>query len=906
MNKAKISAILLALLMTATALAALPPTAATPADDGSVGPMDDPRPEVNITWLRADGVGTIGSTALYIQDGDLDIFMEAFPATGANWDPSTITDAELIIVEDHNHVTHYDADTVAEVQKNTGAIVVGNSPVATAMRNRGVPNNKIVDLSPSLGGTQSATNVAGCNITAIGMVHTLATSVQVTTFYVELPSGIKFFHGCDASGSSYASYIQNRALLDDLDFMALDFEHNMNTVWDEKNPNLLIETHTFSAAGEGYYYDDDPSSSARTRMDHNDTYTYRPPLPNVAPVLSLGSASPTDVTEDEEVTFKVFYTDVNDDSPTTKSVSIKEAQGTPTQHDLTEVASGTSWIDGKFLQYKTKLSPGNYTYRFTANDGEFDATGDIDWHLGTINVSPRNQVPQLSSADHSPSDGDTNQVFRFDVMYMDADNDEAVSAKVFIDGTANDMLTDTTSGPWNDWVTFYYETTLDVGVNHRYYFLFSDGEDQIRLPLASTSPNWFPGPEVTSPNYAPSLTADRFTPLSGTRDTEFTFFVTYTDGENNRPMTSYLYLDGTPYVMTPDGNDWSSGVTHTYSLRMEMGSHEYYFTFSDGTHDVRLPETGVLAGPDVINRVPTAVISAPADGVRYEPDDYVSFRSAGTDDPDGDQLDFSWLSDLDGLLGSTASIDVILSEGEHEITLFVEDPYEGSHQTKIVVLVKAKVPHIVILGIETDNDRPIEGDQVRVNVLLSNDGEAKATGRLVFIYIDGVEMMMDTVTVDIDGSRTVTYNWLALPGEHIISADVDMATLDITVQVTANTPPEATLEVINQGEKWKPGEELYFNSNVNDAEGDAVAYEWEFGDGGTSTKESPSHVFQDPGTYTVTLTITDTRGGSTVETMNVEIAKPKEAEDSPGPGAALVMAALASVLVVEVARRRRT
>lgn len=40
----------------------------------------------------------------------------------------------------------------------------------------------------------------------------------------------------------------------------------------------------------------------------------------------------------------------------------------------------------------------------------------------------------------------------------------------------------------------------------------------------------------------------------------------------------------------------------------------------------------------------------------------------------------------------------------------------------------------------------------------------------------------------------------------------------------------------------------------------AVSYEWDFGDSGTSTDETPSHTFDDPGVYTVTLTATSSSG----------------------------------------------
>jgi len=42
-------------------------------------------------------------------------------------------------------------------------------------------------------------------------------------------------------------------------------------------------------------------------------------------------------------------------------------------------------------------------------------------------------------------------------------------------------------------------------------------------------------------------------------------------------------------------------------------------------------------------------------------------------------------------------------------------------------------------------------------------------------------------------------------------------------------------------------------------------YEWDFGDGSTSTDESPTHTYQGDGTYTVSLTVTDDRGNADSE-----------------------------------------
>jgi PKD repeat protein len=47
------------------------------------------------------------------------------------------------------------------------------------------------------------------------------------------------------------------------------------------------------------------------------------------------------------------------------------------------------------------------------------------------------------------------------------------------------------------------------------------------------------------------------------------------------------------------------------------------------------------------------------------------------------------------------------------------------------------------------------------------------------------------------------------------------------------------------------------------SQGDPISWAWDFGDGGTSTQQYPSHTYASAGSYTVTLTVTNAAGAST-------------------------------------------
>ncbi|MCI5209651.1 MAG: PKD domain-containing protein, partial [Candidatus Electrothrix sp. ATG2] len=62
-----------------------------------------------------------------------------------------------------------------------------------------------------------------------------------------------------------------------------------------------------------------------------------------------------------------------------------------------------------------------------------------------------------------------------------------------------------------------------------------------------------------------------------------------------------------------------------------------------------------------------------------------------------------------------------------------------------------------------------------------------------------------------------------------------------------------------------------------DSDGTIVSYEWDFGDNGTSTAPNPSHIYNDVGTFTASLTVTDNDGFTDTTTVEVMVS------DTPSP-----------------------
>jgi PKD repeat protein len=119
----------------------------------------------------------------------------------------------------------------------------------------------------------------------------------------------------------------------------------------------------------------------------------------------------------------------------------------------------------------------------------------------------------------------------------------------------------------------------------------------------------------------------------------------------------------------------------------------------------------------------------------------------------------------------------------------------------------------------------------------------------------------------------------------------------MTIEVHANRPPVVEVAQVPAA---VTGDTVYFSANVSDEDGDTYTYWWDMGDGDTSSLVAPRHIYEEPGTYTVTLTVEDSEGGVTTRTFEVVIDKAKKDDDddgTPGFGAMLAAAALLAVVI---------
>ncbi len=271
-------------------------------------------------------------------------------------------------------------------------------------------------------------------------------------------------------------------------------------------------------------------------------------------------------------------------------------------------------------------------------------------------------------------------------------------------------------------------------------------------------------------------------------------------------------------------------------------------------------------GPE--NVPPVAVAGEDREAVAGSP---ITFDGSASSDPDGEVVAWDW--DFgDGAPGEGEQPTHTYREpGTWTVTLTVTDDDGDTATDTLEVRVNAPpVPRIQVLTDEPLVDDPVEldgsgsydpdGGIVR-HLWDFGDGATAEGGRVARLYEEpGVFTVRLTVTDD-QGAEAET-------------------TLSLTVSLRENLRPTA---VIEGPDEVVAGEEAHFDGRASsDEDGEVVAWEWDFGDGTQGEGAEADHVWEEPGSFSLTLWVTDD-GGALYGTSKVVVVTPAaEAAEAEG------------------------
>jgi len=173
------------------------------------------------------------------------------------------------------------------------------------------------------------------------------------------------------------------------------------------------------------------------------------------------------------------------------------------------------------------------------------------------------------------------------------------------------------------------------------------------------------------------------------------------------------------------------------------------------------------------------------------------------------------------------------------------------------------------------------GEVVDVTVVLKNEGTETETFNVTTCYNDISIETQTVINLAPYTETTLIFNWNTTNvslGNYIISAKAE--TVSGETDIADNTYINGTIKIIKRPVAvftYSPAillteEAITFNASLSTPDGGTlISYEWDFGDRTNATGVITTHSYDDNGTYTVTLTITDDEGLSDTDSQDVTV-----------------------------------
>lgn len=244
-----------------------------------------------------------------------------------------------------------------------------------------------------------------------------------------------------------------------------------------------------------------------------------------------------------------------------------------------------------------------------------------------------------------------------------------------------------------------------------------------------------------------------------------------------------------------------------------------------------------------------------------------TFDGRGSTDENAASLTYSWSFGTQGSASGPLPTRTFTAPGTFPVTLTVRDEW---------TLTNTSVAQDVVITEPTGNGAPVPTFQ------------QSCQGLTCAVSSQG--------TADPNTGDTVSYSWNwgdgtatssgASPGAHVYAAagtyTITLTTTDGWGKSASTTRTVVLSEPANNAAPtatFTAACASFTTCQMNsagsaDPDGDAIRYAWTFGDGGTSTAANPARTYASPGTYTVTLTVTDVWGKATTATRVVTITEP--------------------------------
>jgi len=215
------------------------------------------------------------------------------------------------------------------------------------------------------------------------------------------------------------------------------------------------------------------------------------------------------------------------------------------------------------------------------------------------------------------------------------------------------------------------------------------------------------------------------------------------------------------------------------------------------------------------------------------------------------------------------SAGVLLSSVRFEVRIGTATPDSVSAGTLVVDNFKASRPaQVPSVSSVTPNAGPeTGGTQVSISGSNFSSGSTVTFGGTPATNVNVVNGNLITATTPAHAAATVNVV--------VTTSDSQTGTLTngYTFQI-ADDPGNEPPQVSASGSPLAGPAPLTvnFTSTASDSDGFIAAYHWTFGDGGTSTAQSPSHTYSAQGTYVAQVTVTDDMGATANASVTINVS----------------------------------
>ena len=268
------------------------------------------------------------------------------------------------------------------------------------------------------------------------------------------------------------------------------------------------------------------------------------------------------------------------------------------------------------------------------------------------------------------------------------------------------------------------------------------------------------------------------------------------------------------------------------------------------------------------NQPPVAEANGPYSGTPGVP---ISFSSAGSVDPDGSIVSYMWnFGDGSAPSNEPNPTHAYSAAGTFTATLTVTDNQGVADTDTAMVTVSGGGGNQLPVA---EANGPYSGPAGGRGVAFSSAGSFDPDGTIVsysWNFGDGSAPSNQPNPRHIY-SAAGTYTAVLTVTDNQGGTDTDTAVVTISGGGGGNQPPVAEANGPYSG--IVGGRGIAFSSAGSfDPNGMIVGYSWNFGDGSQpSSQANPRHVYNAPGNYTATLTVTDNQGATGSDTASVTV-----------------------------------